>query len=249
LLACFGPLISPFNPNDVNILGAYAPPSASHLLGTDASGRDLLTRLMVGMRTALVGPIIVVGIASVVSVALSLVAAWFGGFVDTVIVRVLDILLAFPGLIIAIIATAVFGASLTTAAIALSISYIPFIARVLRSEAIRERKKAYVEAAWLQGVTSLGISVRNILPNVTPVLISQVVLSLSYAIIDLAALSYLGLSVQPPTADLGTMVSTGQPGVLQGYPAETLSASICIVAIVLSLNVLGNRLSDWAENR
>lgn len=249
LLAALAPLIAPHDPNAVDILNTNQGPSAAHLLGTDANGRDILSRLIYGLLPTLLGPIVVVVTSTVVAVALVLLAVWFGGWTDIVIARLFDVLLAFPGLLIAIVASAVYGASLTVAACALSLSYIPYVGRVVRSRGLRERTRPYIHAAWLQGASGFRIATGQLLPNLTSLIVSQMVVSVSYAIIDLAALSYLGLGVQPPTADLGAMISTGQSSLLSGHPMETVSASVAILVLVLSLNVLGTRLGDWVEDR
>lgn len=246
--AIFGPLLVPENPNHVDITDPFALPSASHLLGTDSLGRDLFSRLIAGARSALVGPAIVVSIATVVGVTLAILGAWFGGWIDIGVSRLNDLLLAFPGILLAIVASAVFGAGLLTAALALSISYIPYISRVVRSEALRQRRLPYTEAAWLQGVPTVQIWLRYLVPNLSSLIIAQVVTSLAYATIDVAALSYLGLGVQPPTADWGTMVATGQDGVVQGMPQEALYAGACLVLMILSLGVLGDYLADRADH-
>lgn len=247
VVAVVGPWIAPHDPNAVDLATVFGPLDFSHPLGFDASGRDLLSRIIVGARTAIIGPLILVLISTVVGVALALIAAWKGGVVDSVISRMLDVALAFPGLLLAIVAAAVFGGSLTTAAFALSISYVPYVGRVVRAEAVRERQRPYVYAAWLQGMSATRICVTQILPNLMPLVIAQVVLSLSYAVVDLAAVSYLGLGVQPPTADWGTMVATGQTSVLQGYPGEIIAASACIVALVMALGIVGDALGEKAD--
>ena len=241
--------VTPHDPDFVDLANVFAGPNLSHPLGFDANGRDLLSRLIVGARTAIIGPMMLVALSTLAGVALALVGAWYGGLMDTLISRLLDILLAFPGLLIAIVAASVFGPSLTTAALALSISYIPFIGRVVRSEALRHRKLAYVHEAWLQGMSAPRICFTQILPNLAPIIIAQVVISLSYAVIDLTAMSYLGLGVQPPTADWGAMIAIGQESVLQGHPGESIAASLCIVALVLALGVLGNAQSERARDR
>lgn len=247
LVAIFAPVIRPYNPETVDLLDTYAPPSLEHLLGTDGSGRDILSRLMTGAAPILLGPLMLVGIATALSIVLALTAAWFSGATDTLISRGLDVVLAIPGLLIAILAAAVFGPSLPTVAVALSIAYVPFIGRVLRAEATRHRRQPYVQAVWLEGMSSIRINLRQILPNLGPTLIAQIVLSLSYAVIDLSAMSYLGLGVQPPTPDWGVMVQSGQAGVLQGAPSELIAASTCLVLLVLSLGVLGDALGERAE--
>ena len=150
--AVFGPLLVSQDPNLVDIVHPFADPSSAHLVGTDAVGRDLFSRLVVGARTAVVGPLIVVAISSAVGLAMAIFGAWFGGWLDIAFSRLNDLLLAFPGLLLAIVAASVFGAGLAAAAIALSISYVPYFARIVRSEAMRQRRLPYIEAAWLRGV-------------------------------------------------------------------------------------------------
>jgi peptide/nickel transport system permease protein len=247
VVAVFAPLIAPQDPNAVSILEPYGPFSSAHLLGSDASGRDLLSRLIVGSRTALLGPLLVVAIATPIGVAVALLAAWCGGWVDAIASRLLDVLLAFPGLLLAIAAAAVFGASLPVAAIALSVSYIPYTARVVRSEAVRQRSAPYVEALWGQGLTTRAICLRHLLPNLLPLIVAQLTMAFAYATIDVAAISFLGLGVQPPTADWGTMVAGGQAGIQEGHPQEALMAGLCLVVLILAVSIVGDFLSDRAE--
>jgi peptide/nickel transport system permease protein len=247
LCAVLAPLIRPHDPNAVDLLNTYSGPSLEHLLGTDGSGRDIFSRLMTGAGSVLLGPVILVGVATTVSITLALIASWFSGWLDTVIARGLDIVLAIPGLLIAILAASVFGASLLIVALALSIAYVPFIGRVLRADATSHRRSAYVQVLWLEGMSPLRINLFHILPNLFPTLIAQVVLSLSYAVVDLAAMSYIGLGIQPPTPDWGIMVQSGQGGVLQGAPTEVIAASCCLVLLVVSLGILGDALSERAE--
>jgi peptide/nickel transport system permease protein len=249
LVAIFAPLLTPSDPNEVSILDSYLPPSSDHLLGTDASGRDLLSRLITGSRTALLGPLIVVLISTPLGVGLAILAAWSGGWIDTVISRSIDVVFAFPGLLLAIIAAAVFGPSLMVAAIALSISYTPYTARVVRSEAIRQRRQPYVEALWIQGHSTTLICWRHLLPNLMPLILAQLTLSFAYATVDIATISFLGLGVQPPTPDWGTMVAEGQVGILEGFPQESLYASACLVTLILAVSVVGDYLTDRAEQR
>ena len=248
-MAIFGPLIVSKDPNLGEILNPYAEPSAEHLLGTDSVGRDIFARLIVGARTAVVGPLIVVTIGTVVGLAMAILGAWFGGWLDVGVSRLNDLLLAFPGILLAIVATSVFGVGLVTAAIALSVAYVPYIARVVRSEALRQRRLPYIEAAWLRGVPTRVIWFRYLIPALSGVILAQVVLSFAYATIDVAAVSYLGLGVQAPTADWGTMVASGQEGVVEGHPMEALSAGACLVIMILSLGVIGDHLSERAERK
>ena len=247
--AILAPLIAPHDPNEVALSGAYQGSSAAHLLGTDASGRDLLSRLIYGSRTALVGPLLVVLISTILGTALALAAVWFGGWFDQAVVRVIDAVFAFPGLLLAILATALFGSGLRAAVVALSIAYIPYIARIVRSAALRERYLPYVAALRVQGVGGMRISLRHILPNVGGLIVANATLAFGFALMDLAGLSFIGLGVQPPTSDWGAMVGAGMAGVLQQHPQEALYASTLIVLTVGAVNMLGDRLTERWEAR
>nr|WP_251364537.1 MULTISPECIES: ABC transporter permease [unclassified Leucobacter] len=199
---------------------------------------------MYGARITLIGPTFVILIATVVGTTLALIAAWNRGRVDTVISWILDVLFSVPGIVFALIAVAIFGPNLPTVVVGLSIGYIPYVARVVRGAALRERGMPYVQAAWLQGQSGIGISLKQILPNVQPIIVAQAVSSLGFAVIDLAAVSFLGLGVQPPTADLGLMVKSGFDSLLRGQGLEAISAGLTIVLIVWSITVLGDRLAS-----
>jgi peptide/nickel transport system permease protein len=249
LIAVVGPLLVGTDPNAVSLSDAYQDPSATHLLGTDAGGRDLLARLVVGSRTTLVGPLLVVAVSTILGTALALTAVWFGGWFDQVSVRVMDAVFAFPGLLLAILATALFGAGLTAAIAALSIAYVPYIGRIVRSAALRERSLPYIAALRVHGLHGGRIAVRHILPNVAGLIVAHATLAFGFALMDLAGLSFIGLGVQPPTADWGAMVGTGMAGVLQGHPDEALFASVLIVVTVAAVNILGDRLTERSEAR
>ena len=244
LLALLAPWVAPYDPDYPDLLAALSGPSSAHLLGADALGRDLLSRLMYGARITLIGPTFVILIATVVGTTLALIAAWNRGRVDTVISWILDVLFSVPGIVFALIAVAIFGPNLPTVVVGLSIGYIPYVARVVRGAALRERGMPYVQAAWLQGQSGIGISLKQILPNVQPIIVAQAVSSLGFAVIDLAAVSFLGLGVQPPTADLGLMVKSGFDSLLRGQGLEAISAGLTIVLIVWSITVLGDRLAS-----
>lgn len=243
LLALFAPLLAPDDPNYANILAVNQGPSASHLLGTDSFGRDLLSRLIYGARLSLLGPALIITIATSVGSVLAISAAWFGGFFDLVVSRVADILFAFPGLIFAMLAVAMFGPGLVAPVIALSIAYTPYLMRVIRAEAIRQRNLPFVAACYVEGLPARTIMWRHLLPNVLPLLVVQATLSFGYALVDMAAISYLGLGVQPPTAEWGLMVSTGQSAILAGHPQESLFAGAMIILTVVAFNLLGDRLA------
>jgi peptide/nickel transport system permease protein len=143
-----------------------------------------------------------------------------------------------------VLATAVFGAGLTAAGIALTIAYVPYVARILRAAAVRERGREYVAALEVQGQSATRICLRHIVPNMLRLIVAEATIMFGWAMLDLAAISFLGLGVQPPHADWGVMVSEGETGVLQGHPAESLVAGIAIVVVVVAFNVLGERLAE-----
>jgi peptide/nickel transport system permease protein len=249
LLAIFGPLLAPHDPTATNLTYSFVGPVAGHPLGFDDQGRDLLSELLAGARPSLIGPTAVVLIAMFLGVTLSVLSAWRGGWIDNVVSAGLDMLFAFPGILLAVLAAAVFGPSLTAAALALALAYTPYVARVLRGAALRERAEEYIAAGEVQGQSAWVMCTRHLVPNLAPLIASQATLLFAYAFVDLAAISFLGLGVQPPQSDWGTMVAAGKSGVLQGYPAETLSAGLCIVVLVVAVNFLGERIAGRSARR
>ena len=242
--AAFGAALAPHDPNAVNLSYAFAGPAGGHPLGYDLEGRDLFSRLLAGGRTSMLGPLFVVAMSMAAGTLLAVVAAWRRGFTDSAISATVDILFAFPGILLAVLAAAVFGPSLTAAALSLAVAYTPYVARVLRGAAVRERAQTYVEALEVQGVGASRICLRHLVPNLLGLMVAQGTILFGYAMLDLAAISFLGLGVQPPQADWGVMVSEGETGVLQGYPAEALAAGIAIVVVVVAFNLLGELLAD-----
>jgi len=248
VLAILAPVVAPYSPNAGDLLNISAGPSTAHLLGTDGLGRDLLSRLIWGARTSLLGPLIVIGAATVVAIPLAAVSGWRGGLVDLVIGRVLDLLFAFPGLLLAILVVALYGPGLFPCSIALAIAYMPWIARIARSGIIRERSKPYIAALEVQGVSGFAICMRHLIPNISSIIWSQVTISFGYALIDLTALSFLGLNIQPPTSDWGVMVNN-EDALLNGHPVEVLYPCLLIVICVTAITYLGNRLASEEERR
>lgn len=244
LMAVFGPILSPDDPNASNLANAFVGPVQGHALGFDSQGRDLLSRVLTGARTSMAGPFLVVLVSMAAGTALAITAAWVGGWVDSVISTILDILFSFPAILLAVLAAAVFGAGITAPTLALGAAYTPYIARVLRGAALRERAREYIAACEVQGIGALAICARHLAPNLLPLIVAQATLTFGYAMVDFAAISYIGLGVQPPTADWGVMVSSGQAGVLQGYPLESLTAGGAIVVVVVAVNLLGERLAS-----
>ena len=246
LMALLAPLVSPHDPNSSDLLDSYAGSSSAHLLGADALGRDILSRLVWGARTALLGPLFVIVIATALGVLLAIVAAWRRGWVDTVINALFNVMFSFPAVLLAILCATVFGAGLETSIVAISVAYLPYFGRIVRSEAMRQRSLPYVSALEIQGISSLRICLRHLLPNLAPMILAQMTASFGYAMVDLAALSYLGLGAQPPDADWGQMVGTGQSGILSGHPAESVYAGVLILIVVVAFTTLGDRMVSRA---
>ncbi|WGW11485.1 ABC transporter permease [Saxibacter everestensis] len=240
--AILAPLLTPHDPTVGSVLKRYLGPGPGNLLGTDQAGRDLFSRLLYGARSTLLGALIVVVVTASCGTMLALIASWWGGWVDAAISRVLDFLFAFPNLLLAVLVTAIYGSGMLTASLALSVAYIPYTARVIRSVSLRERGLSYVRSAELQGIPGVVIAGRHLLPNVGPQILTGATINFGYAMIDLAALSFLGLGVQAPKADWGLMVSNGQASLQAGYPAESVLAGTCIVITVACAGYLGERL-------
>ncbi|MFE6253704.1 ABC transporter permease [Agromyces sp. NPDC057865] len=244
LAAILAPLIAPYPPDQVDLGAVHAGPSAAHWLGTDALGRDLLSRLIYGARTALLGPLLVVLTSTVLGILLGLLAGWRGGWLDAVLGRIFDVVFAFPSLLIAIMAVALFGKGLVAPVIAMSIAYMPFVARLTRSLVTAERSRPYVAAYRVQGFGGGWIAFRRVLPNVTPIVGAQSTLNFGYVLAELAALSFLGLGVQAPTADWGAMINEAQAGLIGGYFLPALVPAVAVVVVVVAVNVIGEELSD-----
>ena len=242
--AIFAPFVAPYDPDLVNLAAVYAGPSPAHWLGTDALGRDLLSRTIFGARTALLGPLLVVISSTIIGILLGLLAGWRGGWLDGVLARIFDLVFAFPSLLLAIMAVALFGKGLVAPVIAMSIAYAPFVARLTRSLVMAERSRPYVSAYRVQGFSGPWIALRRVLPNVTPIVGAQSTLNFGYVLAELAALSFLGLGVQPPTADWGAMINEAQAGIIGGHFLPAMVPAVAVVLAVVAVNVIGEELSD-----
>ena len=249
LVAVLAPLIAPYDPAALDLSDALAPPSPQHWLGTNELGQDTFSRLLYGARTSLVGPLCVVVFSTVLGIVLGLVAGWRGGWTDALLTRVFDILFAFPGLLLAILVVALFGKGMVAPIIAMSIAYMPFVARLTRSLVITHRSRPYVQAYRVQGFGGASIALRRVLPNTSATVLSQSTLNFGYALLDLAALSFIGLGVQPPTPDWGSMVNQGRGAVLSGEPLSAIAPALAIVIVVVAFNVVGEELGDRIARR
>jgi peptide/nickel transport system permease protein len=246
LAALLAPVISPYDPDAQTMSLSLNGPGASYLLGTDKLGRDTFSRLLWGARTTLLSALFVVLLSTTAGVVLGLLSGYYEGPVDLVVSRSLDILLAFPALLLALIIVAAFGRGVTNAVVALSIVYVPMIARLVRSSCLVEKRLPYVEAARALGYSDLRIMFRHILPNVVPLLLVQAPIDFGYSILDLASLSFLGLGVQPPKADWGAMLAEGRDYLLLA-PRLAIVPGLAIMVIVVAFNLLGDGLRTRLE--
>ena len=247
LLVVFGPLLSPYSPSQTDILNSNAPSSGAHLLGTDDLGRDILSRLLYGARLSLIGPALVVVLAATLGTLMAIASAWYGGWTDSGLMRFANILFAVPGILLAIVAVAIFSPGIVAPILALGIAYSPYFARVGRAILMQERGKPYVEASLLAGFRVRRIWFFHLLPSLRPILVAQCTVAFGFALLDLAAISFMGLGVQPPSAEWGLMVSQGRAALVNGYPQATLWAGGIVVVTVVAFVVLGERLSARAK--
>lgn len=242
--AAFAPLLAPYKADSVDFGAIWEGPSAQHLLGTDQLGRDLFSRLLIGAGETLVGPVVLLALATVLGVAIGVLAAWRGGWIDTVLARVTDVMFAFPGLLFVVLVIAVFGKGPATAIVALALAYAPVIAKYTRSLALSEMTRPYIDAYRVQGLGGLTICVRGVIPNLLPPLVGYLVVLFGEALMSLATLSFLGFGAQPPSSEWGLMVQEGQPGIIQGEFLPTLVPGAAIAIVVIAVNVAGVRVAD-----
>ncbi|MER5809014.1 ABC transporter permease [Streptomyces sp. NPDC002033] len=249
LAALLAPWLVPHDPNAVDLGNALAGPSAAHPLGADAAGRDTLSRLLLGARTSLLGPLGVVVFSTVAGIAVGTAAAWRGGWLDSVLSRSTELVFAFPGMLLAILIISVYGEGLLAPVLALAVAYLPYVSRLTRSLVLAERARPYVSAYRVQGHSALQICLRHILPNIAPVVLAQSTVNFGYALMDLAGLSFLGLGVPALTPDWGRMVFDGQSAVQHGYPLSAVLPCAFIVLTVVAFNVVGERWADRIARR
>ncbi len=244
LLSVFAPVLAPYDPDYVDLNNVLAGPGAQHLLGTDALGRDLLSRLMHGGRTSLLGPTIVVIGSTVLGLLLGLVAGWSEGWLGKVLGRVFDLLFAFPALLMAMLAIALFGKGLLAPILAMTIAYVPYVARLAQSLVVAERSRPYVQAYRVLGFRTPWVVLGRVLPNLIPTVGAQSTLNFGYVLADLAALSFIGLGVQPPTSDWGAMIEESRGALLGGYVLPAFWPALVVVLVVVAVNIIGEELSD-----
>jgi peptide/nickel transport system permease protein len=244
--AVAGPVLSPYDPSTQELARRLEAPSLAHPLGLDELGRDILSRLMQGARISLLVGIAVVSVSSTAGMLFGSIAGYFGGRVDDVISRAIDVLMAFPGILLAIALVAVLGPSLRNVVLALSVIGWVGYARLVRGQALRAREFEFVQAARACGAGSGRIVLRHILPTAFPSVVVQATLGMAGAIIAEAALSFLGLGVQPPTPSWGTMLDAGRAHLFDA-PHLTIFPGLAIALLVLGFNFIGDGLRDRVD--
>ena len=248
LAAALSLVWTPWSPYEMDMASKLKPPSGAHWLGTDTFGRDVASLLLVGARASILVGVIAVGIGLVVGTALGLLAAARRGWVEEAIMRLTDFSLAFPAILSAIMMTAVFGAGIVNAIVAIGIYNIPTFARITRASANAIWSREYVAAARACGKGSFAITMQHVLPNISAVLIVQITIRFAIAILAEAALSYLGLGTQPPQPSWGRMLSEAQTMMFQS-PLLAVFPGMAIAMAVLGLNLLGDGLRDLLDPR
>ncbi len=248
LVALLAPLLAPFDPLQISIAEPLLPPGPPYWFGTDQFGRDVFSRVIFGAQVSLAIGLISVSIASLVGVTVGLISGYYGGLVDSLLMRAIDVMLAFPGILLALAIVSMLGPSLTNLMVAVGISAIPTYARLTRGSVLSARENLYVTAARSLGVPNRRILLRHILPNVVAPIIVAATLGVGSAILAAAALSFLGLGSQPPTAEWGRMLSEGRQYLRDQWWISTFPGLLIMVS-VLAMNLLGDGLRDALDPR
>jgi len=243
VLAIVGPELAPMGPDQIDATNTLAPPSGTHPFGTDSYGHDIFSRTLVGARQSLKVATLSVGFALFVGTPIGLVASYYQGKTDSVIMRSVDVMLAFPSILLALIVIAILGPGLNKAILALGIAYTPIMVRITRASGLSVRQEEYVLAAIAYGESNRGVMFNDMLPNLLSSVIVQATITFAFSILAEAGLSYLGLSAQPPTVTWGVMISEAQ-SVIEIAPWASLFPGIAITFTVLGLTFFGVGLRD-----
>jgi len=247
-LAIFGPLLAPHDPTAIYYSAVLSPPSRDFPFGTDATGHDVLSRVLAGARISFTVSLVAVAIATVGGTVLGILAGYLGGWVGGLIMRVMDVLLAFPSLLLSIAIVAVLGPGLINALLAISFVSIPVYARIVRASVLQVKEQDFISASRALGASPLGTLVNHVMPNAITPLIVQGTLDIAGAILSAAALSFLGLGAQPPTPEWGLMLGEERNSVFNA-PHLVMFPGIVIMITVLSFNLLGDGLRDALDPR
>lgn len=248
LLACsvFAEQLCPYDPYAQDLSNAKAAPSAAHLFGTDRYGRDMLSRVIIGSRASIYSTLLLVAVITVIGTVIGVFCAWRGGWADTVLMRISDMFLAFPGLVFALAVAGVLGGGLQNAIIALAAISWPKYARLARSQTLAQKETAYLKAARLAGDGTFQILFKHILPNIIGPILVTAMLDIGTMMMELAGLSFLGLGAQAPTAEWGSMMSDGR-SLMTTAPWLTFAPGLAIFVSVMVFNLLGDAVRDYAD--
>lgn len=248
LVAVFAAFFSPHDPLELNLWERLAPPSLVHPMGTDSVGRDVLSRIVYGTRISLLLAAVVVLLETVLGFIVGAAAGYFGRVVDEVLMRLVDILLAFPGIILSLAVVGILGPSLMNLIIALaSVGWVRY-ARVFRGEILAVKQEAFIESARAIGCSKVRIIIRHILPNIISPVVILATMNMGSIIVSIAGLSFLGLGVQPPTPEWGVMLSDGKP-FMENAPYLMIFPGLMILVTVMAFNLLGDGLRDFLDKR
>ena len=248
LTAVFAQQICPYDPNAQDTSISLQPPSAAHPAGTDRFGRDMFSRILVGLQTSVLATLSLVVIITLVGTVLGVLCGYYEGVLDSVVMRISDVCLAFPGLVFALAIAALLNGGLHNAVLALAVISWPKYSRIARSQTLAQKSTNYIAAAKLAGSSSRQIIVKHILPNCAGPILVTAMLDIGTMLMELAGLSFLGLGAQPPTAELGNMMSGGR-SMLQTYPWVILGPGIAIFIVVVIFNLLGDTVRDYLDPR
>jgi peptide/nickel transport system permease protein len=246
LVTIFANQLVPYDPYAQDLSKSMLPPSSEHLMGTDRYGRDMFSRVIVGAQVSIFSTLALVGVISIFGTIVGTLCGYYGGAVDSIVMRISDICLAFPGLVFALAIAALLGGGVSNAVIALAVISWPKYARVARSQTLALKNGPFVSAARLSGSTSMQMILRHILPNILGPILVTAMLDIGTMMMELAGLSFLGLGAQPPTAEWGNMMSGGR-SMLQTYPWLVLSPGFAIFLTVVIFNLLGDTVRDYMD--
>jgi peptide/nickel transport system permease protein len=246
LVAIFAPVIAPYDPSKINFSVKLVPPGFAHLMGTDELGRDIFSRVLYGARTSLLIGVTVLFVSMAIGVPIGLISGYFGGRIDTILMRFSDIFLAFPPLLLPIAITAALGAGLFNAMMALAISWFPWYARIMRSSVIGIKQELYIDAARAMGVGHFRIMLRHALPNASTPVIVQASMDFGYTILAAASLSFIGIGARPPSIEWGLMVALSRSKFLDFWWTAAFPGLAIFVA-VLAINLAGDGVRDYLD--
>jgi len=246
MITIFAKYICPYDPYAQDLSQAMQPPSAAHPMGTDTYGRDMLSRVLIGAQTSISSTFALVAIITVFGTIVGIFCGYYGGVVDSVMMRISDICLAFPGLVFAMAVAAILKGGVQNAVIALALISWPKYSRIARSQTLSMKSLPYMQAAQLAGDSALQMILRHVLPNIVgPILVTSM-LDIGTMMMEIAGLSFLGLGAQPPVAEWGSMMSSGR-SMLQTYPWIVLSPGLAIFVSVVIFNLLGDTIRDYMD--